>query len=512
MATTSSQKNKLYDFMKRKRNYLPQWEINHPWLSYNKETEKMFCTTCQAFPNIADKSSAFYLGSENFRLGAIEQHHSSKKHALCQKAVVVRDNPQQAPLARAVYRHLTPEIREKMERLFRTAYYLAFKEKPFSDFKDCCELQNLNGIKLGETYMNDKKCREFISVIAKMFIEDLGAELKNANAYAILSDGSTDSSVIEEEIIFIRFVKNGQIYTRFMSLQAAPNAKATGLKAAIEKALEDVGISPDNMVAMGTDGASVNTGCDNGLIALFRQDAHPWVLGFWCVAHQLELGINDAINDQQWFKDIKEVLQGLYKQYHYSPKALRELREVAEALEEKVLMPVNILGSRWSPHMRRALSVLLLTNFSAIYTHFDHQAEAKDSSAKMVGRARKVRGQLKKYKMLLYMHFMLDILEQAQYLSLHFQKDDCTLASACDKLQVFTMALEGMKTQMGLTCSNSLSRHHPTLSPGSPRSSKVSLSSSTTKTCLNLRGPKRDCWTASLILLRNDSKPSSLIQ
>ena len=41
-----------------------------------------------------------------------------------------------------------------------------------------------------------------------------------------------------------------------------------------------------------------------------------------CVAHRLELGILDAMKDEKQLKDVKETLQGLYKHYHYSSKAL----------------------------------------------------------------------------------------------------------------------------------------------------------------------------------------------
>ena len=58
------------------------------------------------------------------------------------------------------------------------------------------------------------------------------------------------------------------------------------------------------------------------------------------------------------FKNIHiQVLGYLYDQYQYSPKALRELRMLGEALEEKVLKPTNLKGSRWVPYMYKAVKV-----------------------------------------------------------------------------------------------------------------------------------------------------------
>ena len=46
-----------------------------------------------------------------------------------------------------------------------------------------------------------------------------------------------------------------------------------------------------------------------------------------------------------------------YEQYHYATKALRELRRVGEALEERVLKPTTLRGARWVPYIHRAVTV-----------------------------------------------------------------------------------------------------------------------------------------------------------
>ena len=93
-------------------------------------------------------------------------------------------------------------------------------------------------------------------------------------------------------------------------------------------------------------------GKHQGVATLLKKDV-PHVVE---VTHRLELGILDAMKKEKQLKDVNETLQGLYKHYHYTAKALRE---VAEALEITVLKPVNVMGTRWVPHLSRALTVLL---------------------------------------------------------------------------------------------------------------------------------------------------------
>ena len=62
----------------------------------------------------------------------------------------------------------------------------------------------------------------------------------------------------------------------------------------------------------------------------------------------------DSIKVQPRLKKLQEVLHLL--QYHYSPKALREL---ADALEDKVLKPTNLKGARWLPYIYKATQVVV---------------------------------------------------------------------------------------------------------------------------------------------------------
>ena len=49
-------------------------------------------------------------------------------------------------------------------------------------------------------------------------------------------------------------------------------------------------------------------------------------------------------------------LVGLYYFYHKSPKKLRQLREVAEAMEEHVTKPARANGTRWVSHKLEAVT------------------------------------------------------------------------------------------------------------------------------------------------------------
>ena len=59
-----------------------------------------------------------------------------------------------------------------------------------------CKLQKLNGLELG-----DKACARFVSSIASDLKSEVYRDIRNTRFVSILSDGSTDQGILEEEII-----------------------------------------------------------------------------------------------------------------------------------------------------------------------------------------------------------------------------------------------------------------------------------------------------------------------
>jgi hypothetical protein len=68
---------------------------------------------------------------------------------------------------------------------------------------------------------------------------------------------------------------------------------------------------------------------------------------------------------------VQDMLKKIYKHYHYSPKALRELKTIADSLEEKSIKPTNLSGTTWVPHISAAIKCLL-KNYIVILSHFEH--------------------------------------------------------------------------------------------------------------------------------------------
>ena len=113
-----------------------------------------------------------------------------------------------SPLAKSFSR-LNPADKDSLRAKFNTTYYVLKKERPLTDYPDVLNLQTKNEInKLGASYSTPNACAYFADYIGKVMREDLKKLISKANYFSVLSDGSTDSAVTEQEtIMFFLFVR-----------------------------------------------------------------------------------------------------------------------------------------------------------------------------------------------------------------------------------------------------------------------------------------------------------------
>ena len=91
-----------------------------------------------------------------------------------------------------------------MTKLFNLVYLVAKKGCPFSDFADFVELEKAYSEVYGGLF---KQCTEFVKYINKSLFEyEIKSKVKRCNVVTVLCNGSTDSTVVEKECIYIIFV------------------------------------------------------------------------------------------------------------------------------------------------------------------------------------------------------------------------------------------------------------------------------------------------------------------
>ena len=101
----------------------------------------------------------------------------------------------------------------------------------------------------------------------KVLREDLKKLIYNANYFSVLSDGSTDSAVTEQEKTYVLFICEGTPVFKYLNIENVTNADAPGLKSTLEVVFNRFGITRyyNKLVGLNLDEASINMGKHNGL-------------------------------------------------------------------------------------------------------------------------------------------------------------------------------------------------------------------------------------------------------
>ena len=129
-----------------------------------------------------------------------------------------------------------------------TAFFVGKEELAFRKFGSLCDLQEKNGVKMESMYRNEKMCSQFIASIADVEKEKTKREVRETRFLSLLSDGSTDAGIIEQETVFVRYVdKQGQPWTKFVDIVRLESATAAGVCNAITTGLETIDIDEETL-------------------------------------------------------------------------------------------------------------------------------------------------------------------------------------------------------------------------------------------------------------------------
>ena len=224
--------------------------------------------------------------------------------------------------------------RKKIE----VAYYIAKEELPIIKYASLVDLEERHGVDISKAYRNRNSGGVFIDCISDTLADELKQKLLKVNFYSILTDGSTDSAISENEAVFIIYSDPGvetiKIVVSFLKLVFLKSAAAYDIVDSISDAFKFVNIDNfyEKLVGFGADGASVNRGNKQNVKAILREEI-PWLTFGWWVAHHLELALKYCLKGTA-FDDIDEIILRLHYLYKNSPKKLRQLKELVTIYEQ----------------------------------------------------------------------------------------------------------------------------------------------------------------------------------
>jgi hypothetical protein len=428
----------------------------YPWLGVddtsNDDEKIVYCKLCRSKPQDADKKSPFFKGAVISKTSAFQDHQNSQKHsklATAEKVKLAKPGSSQAEKACAM---LDKQKKDRVLRLLNTAHAVVMHNRPFTDFPWMIELQDKNGLDMGATYRNDMECKYFTKYIAEAAQQEVIAWLNDAHFYSVMMDGSTNTAIREIELLYIRAAKHGVVRVFLVACSVVKRPNSESILASMLDALQsELHITATqlykHLVGFSADGAAVNFGVRNGVATKLLQQVE-WLIAVHCVGHRVELALRDQAKDIPYQKTCDELLLGLYLYYHNSSSARSGLLDAIETLQTPKGKPTRVGGTRWVEHTHRAVGNLIKI-YPAICAHLTAVTVDSTASVTAKGKANGYLRQLSRRRMVIWLHFLLDVLSVVKLFSKLVQKEDCLLSDIAEMLDSTTAQLEKLKDTYG---------------------------------------------------------------
>ena len=124
-----------------------------------------------------------------------------------------------------------------------------------------CQIDKLKKVDIGCSYQNDKSAVVFSYYISEVERLKLVTALNEAKFISVICDGSTDSAVQEQELVYIRYVSKGVVLSKFLGIKSVERGTGENIYHAIHDILNMDGAVEwtKKVVALGSDGAASMT-------------------------------------------------------------------------------------------------------------------------------------------------------------------------------------------------------------------------------------------------------------
>lgn len=411
---------------RRIRRFKQEWLKKFWFLRYSPTLNEMWCHVCRQYTVQSSRTSAFIIGSRQFKIHTIKLHSQSNLHKKCLQLYKLRMHPEK-----------TEEMCKSMTLLLNSAYHLALEGRPYSELRSLAELLKKCELKLVDQYMNEGDCQTLIHHIARALREDLAEKMRLSPFLSVVMDAQNDDSFSDTVAVYVQLLTNeGTPNTELVSLQRLSIANVEGYLQLLEQAFSALGLQFQEqlVVGFGVDGANISLATRADLYVAL-QKIFPWILCLPIMISRPHLEILDAISGKELscLEDLENNLKQLLSFYRYAPRMMSELRVTAPTLSEETEFLGDIRAIRWIIGEPNVLNALIKDYFEVVghLKEISSQTQRADASAI----ALTLLQFLLDYQSVKLIYFMLDIIAILSRLALTFHGENLLVSKVANKFE-----------------------------------------------------------------------------
>ncbi|XP_058383073.1 PR domain-containing protein 11 isoform X2 [Diceros bicornis minor] len=428
MTTATDEPSKLSSTTGRRiRRFKQEWLKKFWFLRYSPTLNEMWCHVCRQYTVQSSRTSAFIVGSRQFKIHTIKLHSQSNLHKKCLQLYKLRMHPEK-----------TEEMCRNMTLLFNTAYHLALEGRPYPDFRPLAELLRKCELKVVDQYMNEGDCQILIHHIARALREDLVERIRQSPCLSIILDGQSDDLLADTVAVYVQYTSSdGPPATEFLSLQELGFSSTESYLQALDRAFSALGIRLQDekpTVGLGVDGANITASLRASMFMTIRKTL-PWLLCLPFMVHRPHLEVLDAISGKELpcLEELENNLKQLLSFYRYSPRLMCELRSTASTLCEETEFLGDIRAVRWIIGEQNVLNALIKDYLEVVAHLKDVSSQTQRADASAIALA--LLQFLMDYQSIKLIYFLLDVTAVLSRLAYVFQGEYLLVSQVDDKIE-----------------------------------------------------------------------------
>lgn len=346
---------------------IAEWAKSFKWmtLTFNEGNTGMLCSICSRYAVRGTKGSGIWITfpCTRIRRESLTDHEKSHVHLTSLKAaadaeMLFKTGVGKVERSISILNNLK---REAFIGALKTMYFLAENELPqttlytklieHSKRMGCNYLEHLN--QAGNAhYTSERIVQELVQVLAAQVRSDVLQEIQSSSYFSILCDETTDISVLNQLIIYIKYVSltSKEPKVSFLSVCNINNGKAATITDNLLRELNANGLDLSKLVGLGSDGAAVMVGNRNGVAKLLKDETNGLLVNCHCIAHRLALACAQAANEIKYLKKFKDVITQLFYYFQRSSVRMSGLQEMHDLLDSPDIKLKRASDTRWLSH------------------------------------------------------------------------------------------------------------------------------------------------------------------
>lgn len=458
----------------RRRTFKKHWKNSYSWILHDEKEDKVFCSLCKSMcddnklssntiTTNKDSYNAFVKdGFKNWSV-ALRRFKSHEKGNLHRCSISAKNSIEKGINVLASISHSKSKEMQAaticLKKIFTSILFLVCQGLALrghvdesSNFHNLLKLRSEDvpelKLWLNQTsykWMSHDIINEIITLLSMSVQRILIKKIKESDYFSLMLDETCDISVKEQMSVCFRTVdKNFDIHELFCGFYELPLTDSDTLFRTVKDIFLRYSLSINNCRGQCYDGARNMSGCLIGLQSRIKE-VEPRAIHIHCLAHSLNLVVQDSFNNISIVRDALSILKDLIFFIRGSPKRLEKFKGLKNALSDSHDTGVGqglrpFCPTRWC--LRVVSLVCLENNYEVLLKYFkDLQDEKSDAGAKAKGFLE----HLQKFESLFTIKMLIFVFQRIEKLNSELQKVSLNYRLACTSVDTILSSIKGAR-------------------------------------------------------------------